>query len=290
MKKLLVFLVSLLISFQMVVGQNKERAPEAGQPYNEGCDLAKKKKYDEAAAKFLKAIEADNSFQEAQYMMGYCYKKLNNFKKAEGAFKQAISIDSKFEKAYIALANLQSQSDRKSEAINTYNAVLAFNENSSKANYGLGKIYYDSKKYKKAQSHLEKAIQLKSNYVLAYNVLGLTYKHLSKYADASAAFQKAIEKEKKRIKKGGYYYRLGTVLIPLKKYKQAEEALLNAIKCTRSSSIKAASNFYLGDVYKKTGRKQKAIQYYKKAAKTSTWKQAADYEIDILRNPDKYSN
>ena len=46
----------------------------------------------------------------------------------------------------------------------------------------------------------------------------------------------------------------------------------------------------MGEVYKLTNRKQKAIKYYQRAAKNRRWKQSADYEIDLIKNPDKYVN
>ena len=58
---------------------------------------------------------------------------------------------------------------------------------------------------------------------------------------------------------------------------------------TRSGSIRAASNFYLGEAYKLKGQGQKALSYYEAASKSSQWKRAAEYEIDIIKNPDKYA-
>ena len=218
------------------------------------------------------------------------YKKLNDYTKAEAEYKQAISLNSKFEEAYIALAGLLSDMDRVPDAVNTYNAVLAFEPNSAKANFGLGKIYYDQKKYDKALPLLENAVKTEPDYVLAYNVLGLTYKGLRRYDEAVSAFEKAISNERRRTSKGSYYYYMGETLLVMKKYNQAEEAFTNAINSTRSNTIKAGSNFHLGEVFRDTGQKQKALQYFQIAAKNSSWKQAAEYEIDIIKNPDKYVN
>ena len=128
------------------------------------------------------------------------------------------------------------------------------------------------------------------DYVLAYNVLGLTYKGLRRYDEAVSAFEKAISNERRRTSKGSYYYYMGETLLVMKKYNQAEEAFTNAINSTRSNTIKAGSNFHLGEVFRDTGQKQKALQYFQIAAKNSSWKQAAEYEIDIIKNPDKYVN
>ena len=49
------------------------------------------------------------------------------------------------------------------------------------------------------------------------------------------------------------------------------------------------ANFGLGEVYKQLGQSQKAIEYFRKAARNRQWKAAAEYEIDIIQNPDKYA-
>ena len=75
-----------------------------------------------------------------------------------------------------------------------------------------------------------------------------------------------------------------------KKYNQAENAFNEALNMTRSAIKKAGANFNLGKIYQSTGQNQKAKIYFQKAAKNSAWKQAAEYEIDIINNPEKYVN
>jgi tetratricopeptide (TPR) repeat protein len=289
-KNLLILSLIFLFGLELVIAQEDARKAEAAQPYNAGLEFARKEKYKEGIEEFKKAIAADENFPQAHYMLALCYKKLSDYKNAEIQFKEAIRKDSKFETAYIALANLQSESDRNTDAINTFSAVLAFNPKSAKANYGLGKIYFDQKKYTNALPHLEKATQADPTYSLAFSVKGLTLKALRKYDEAEKAFQSAIDTERKRTSKGSYYYYLGEVLILEKKYNQAEDAFNNALKMTTSSIKKAGAYFNLGKIYQSTGQNQKAIEYFNMAAKNSAWKQAAEYEIDIIRNPDKYLN
>lgn len=289
MKRLLLILITLLLGAHLIIAQDNARSPEAGQAFNDGLNFAKKQKFESAIQKFSKAVEVDKNFPDAHYMRGYCYKKLNKFNDAEKEFRQAIKLDNKFSKAYIALGNLQSQSDRKAEAVNSFMAVLAYDDKDVKANYLLGKVYYQLQKENQAATYLNKTIEINPNYVPAYNILGLTLESQRKYAESAAAFKKAIAGEKKNSKKASYYYRYGKVLIQLKKYKEAESALLNALKFSRSKTIKDASNFYLGDAYKKMGQKQKAMKYYQRAAQSSQWKRSAEYEIEAIKNPEKYS-
>ena len=69
---------------------------------------------------------------------------------------------------------------------------------------------------------------------------------------------------------------------------QAEDAYNNAMKLNRSRDINAGSNFGLGEIYKKRGRRQSAIGYFKKAATNSKFRAAANYQIDELMG--KHSN
>jgi tetratricopeptide (TPR) repeat protein len=119
--------------------------------------------------------------------------------------------------------------------------------------------------------------------------MGLTYDQLKKYNEAADAFKKAITAEKRKTRQGGYYYRLGTVELKLKKYTDAEQSFLKALQLSKNTTIKAGSNFHLGLVYKNNGQNQKAKQYFTKAATNRTWKKSAEYEIDIINNPDKYA-
>jgi predicted negative regulator of RcsB-dependent stress response len=83
---------------------------------------------------------------------------------------------------------------------------------------------------------------------------------------------------------------LGEAFVNAKEYSKAESSLMSALKLTRNDNIKAACYFYLGEVYKHKSQTQKAIEYYAKSAKNRSWKQPAEYEIEILKHPDKYTD
>lgn len=286
-----VVLLSLIIS-SFVYGQEKEaRSPEAGQAYNSGLTFARTKKYDKAIPKFKEAITHDANFPQANYMLAYSYQKTGQQMKAIAAYQEAIRLDSKFEKAYIALAKVQISVDKTNDAINTYKAVLQFNDKSVKANYGLGKIYYAQKKNSEALKYLKASIAVNAKYAPSHNILGLTYFNMKKWADSETEFKLATEtaSKKQRHLKGTYFMRLGEAQIKGKKYSLAEKSLLQGLKLTKRASIKAACNFHLGEVYKFKGQSQKAISYFKKSARSRNWKQASEYEIDLIKNPDKYS-
>ena len=81
---------------------------------------------------------------------------------------------------------------------------------------------------------------------------------------------------------------MGESLLHLKKYKQAEGAYKDALRFSKERDVVSAVNFGLGEVYKALGQKSNAISSYKKAAQNRDWKEAAEREVEILNNPDKY--
>ena len=150
-------------------------------------------------------------------------------------------------------------------------------------------MYFTRKKnFLKRSIGLRKTVEYDPGYDLAWNILGLSQTKVNDLTDAVNSFENAIKSSNKNDRKGSNYYRLGDTLLKLKKYKEAESAFLSALKFSKSQSIVGGSNFGLGDVYKHLGQKSKAIEYYKKASKNRSWKASADYEIDMLQNPDKY--
>ncbi|MBN2424707.1 MAG: tetratricopeptide repeat protein [Calditrichaceae bacterium] len=290
MKRSILVIISILMTLQLVLAQSESKSPEAGQAYNEGLTLIRQKKYNEALEKFKAAVKADNNFPKAHYMLGLTYKSLNNFSAAEKEYKKAIEIDRKFSPAFIGLGKLQAQQGKNMEALNTFKAILTYDEKDYKAQYEAGKVLYEMKQYSEAEKYLAKSVAIQPDYVYALNLLGLTYKELNNFDKAVEAMKNAVKNEKKAANKADYQFRLGQVYLEMRSYKAAEEVFLQALKNTRKNAIKSAANFYLGETYKKMGRSAEAVRYYSEASKTSQWKQAAEYEIDLIKNPDKYSN
>ena len=292
MKRLYLAALSLILAVQIGMAQDASsnaKSPEAGNAYNNGIDLAKKGDFKSAIPKFQEAVTADPNFHEAYYMLGYAQKKTKNFQGAETSYKKAIEANSKFEKAFVALGNLQTELEEYDAAINSFNAIIAFNDQSPRAHFGVGNVYYKKKNYSSAINSLKKAVELNGNYDHAWNILGLSQDQTNELSDAAVSFQSAIKVTRKNARKGTYNFRLAGVLVKLKKFKEAETAYLNALKFSKSQSIIGGSNFGLGDIYKRRGQNQKALGYFRKASRNRQWKAAADYEIDMIQNPDKYA-
>ncbi len=292
MKNAVALFLVLLVSVFAVAqeAQKSDTEIQAKKLYNEGLSALKTGKTSEAIAKFSEAVKLDPTLAVAHYALGIAYKRKKDYVNAEKAYQQAIKHDPQMDKAYIALGLLQTQMRKFNEAINTYKAALNINPNEPKAHWGIGYVYLKKKDYANALRYFKKAVELKPDYAKAWENLGVCYMQTAEYAKAVEALSKAIEHERINSSKDDTYLRLGDSYLKLKKLDEAESAYKNALKYTRQSTIRAAANFGLGEVYKMRGNKQLAISYYQKASRDRSWKQAALYEIDLLKNADKYTN
>jgi tetratricopeptide (TPR) repeat protein len=291
-KRNIVLLLLFLFSSVLVIAQETKRSPEAGNAYNNGNNFAKQRKYDQAINAYKEAIKHDSNFPNAHANLGICYKKIGKYELAKNAYKKAIELNPKFENVYVALGNLYKDQLKEYEsAINTYNAVItSINAKNYKAFYGLGDVYLKRKNFKKGIDNLKKAVEISPKLAKAHEKLGDCQFEERLFNDAEKSFLNAIKNYKDRTDKGESNYKLGNVYLEMRKFKDAESAFSKAASSCKKDFYKGGANFGLGEVYKKLGQTKKAISYYEKAAKSRSWKANSDYQIDILKNPDKYSN
>ena len=292
MKRSLLLTALFLFSTVFVIAQENNRSPEAGNAYNNGNNFAKQRKYAEAIKAYKEAIKHDSNFPEAYANLGICYKKTGEFELAKNAYKKAIELNPKFEDVYVALGNLyKDQLNDQESAINTYNAVVtSINEKSYKAYFGLGDVFYKKKNYNQGIEYLKKATQYNSKLAKAWETLGGCQFEERLFTEAESSYLNAIKNYKDRSDKGESNYKLGNVYLELRKYKEAESAFTEAASSSKKDFYKGGANFGLGEVYKKLGQTSKSISFFEKAAKSRSWKANAEYQIDILKNPEKYSN
>ncbi|MCB0298480.1 MAG: tetratricopeptide repeat protein, partial [Calditrichaeota bacterium] len=136
----------------------------------------------------------------------------------------------------------------------------------------------------------QKAVEIDPTSVNALRGLGVSFFELGKFEESASAFEGALEHISRGALKGDTYYRLGNAYRELDQLDQAESAYLESLKSARSSTIKGGANFGLGEIYKKRGNSGQALKYFTAASQDRTWKKPAEYEIDVLKNPGKYSN
>ena len=255
---------------------------EAKKAYNEGLKLLKRRQTSEAIEQLNSAVATDPSLAPAYYALGLAYKMERDYPRAEDFYKKAIEKDDKMSKAYIALGQLYASQEKYTNALNTFTAALGIDPQDAKAHFGMGYVYIKRKDYKNAIAGYQSAVEADPTYAKAWLNLGTSYYHERQYAEAENAFQKALENEKRKTDHGPIYLHLGNTLSKLNRQNEAIEAYNNCLKTATKSYLKGASNFGLGEIYKKQGEKSKALTYFQAASRDRSWKQSALYEIDEL--------
>lgn len=141
--------------------------------------------------------------------------------------------------------------------------------------YTLSNVYVELKRIDKATEHLQTLLNKKPDDPGLNNDLGYIWAdHDQKLDEAEKLIRKALDLDRKRRKanphlkpeddhdNGAYLDSLGWVLFKQKKYKEAKEALLQAIQDKKSQHIEIYD--HLGDVLMMLGDHEAAIKAWRK--------------------------
>jgi tetratricopeptide (TPR) repeat protein len=142
--------------------------------------------------------------------------------------------------------------------------------------YALSGVYVDLKKIDKAAEQLKTLLKRKPNDATYNNDLGFIWAdHDMNLDEAERLIRKALEEDKKERKKANpdmkpddiknsasYLDSLGWVLFKKKKYKDALEPMLEAIKQEEGQHLEIYD--HLGDIYLALDRQKEAVESWKK--------------------------
>jgi len=145
--------------------------------------------------------------------------------------------------------------------------------------YRLSGVYVDLKQIDKASKHLETLLNKEKDNPTYNNDLGFIWADNDmKLEEAEKLIRHALDEDRKQRRKAipdikpeqdkdnaAYLDSLGWVLYKRKKYKEALEPLLEAIKQEEGQHVEIFD--HLGDVYVALGEKGKAIESWKKGVK-----------------------
>jgi tetratricopeptide (TPR) repeat protein len=217
------------------------------------------KAYDDAKAAYEKVIEIDPKYVHAYDNLGDVYRDLKAYDDAKAAYEKAIEIDPNFVSAYNGLGLLYCDLKAYDDAKAAYEKAIEIDPNFVSAYNGLGLLYCDLKAYDDAKAAYEKAIEVDPKFVHAYDNLGDVYKAEGFYEDAIGAYRQAVQIKPDWVtpleslgsvywlqglyQEGAELYEQAIALLPsssnfncvgwlyvvLKRYKQAETALLKAL-------------------------------------------------------------
>jgi len=282
--------VLLLITGSIFAQEKGNGNNDAKMQFNDGIAELRKGNTNSAMEKFRAAIEKDPDLAVAYYGLGITYSKKNDYVNAEKNYQTAIEKDSKMVKAYTALGLLQLRQQKYVDAINTFKAAVQIQPDEAKAYWGIADAYRRRDDYNAALEYYQKAVEIDNSYANAWEGYGICLYNLSRYSDAVEALSAAIQYEDKKSDKADTYLRLGNAQAKLKNYDAAEAAYKNCIEVARNSTVRAGANFGLGEIYRDRGQNDSAIAYFQRASQDRNWQQPALYQIDMLKNGDKYTH
>jgi tetratricopeptide (TPR) repeat protein len=156
----------------------------AGEYYQQGLELTKAKKYNEATEAYLKAIGQDSRMAEAHHELGYAYMQTRQWDKAVSSLKQAVALKPDFAESHRLLGDALSKLEQWEDATESYKQVIRMQPNSALAFMGLGAAYKKLGRSEEAVTAYRRATELKPSNATAHYELGVIYLDL---ADLDAA-------------------------------------------------------------------------------------------------------
>ncbi len=281
----LVAAVSDINKKMMADAEMMKRINAVKKAYNDGNNAFKLGQLQEALNYYNKAISLDSTFYKAYYGRGLTLKKMRRYAEAIKSYQAAIRQNPNFAEAYFALGKIYSGLNKPNDAIKTYELAIKNNPSLYKAYYELGAVYLNKKKnYRKAAENFRKATQINPEYDLAFYSLGVSLTELGQFGDAIMALENALAVTKRK-KWADPYYRLAVIYNKQGKYSKAKAAAAEALKNKRNY---APAAYEAGKASKDLGQYNEALNYFRIAARNRVWKRAAEYEIDLIQNRDKY--
>ena len=161
---------------------------------------------------------------------------------------------------------------------------IRLNKKYYKAHKSLGDIFIESEQYEDAIASFKSAIAIKSKYAPAYHSMGITYAKMEDYSRSAESLNKAVELQPKEFLS---WFHLAEAHNKLNDCEAAKEAALEAIDRKKNFG---GGWFELGiaEYCGGKGNKSTSINHFEKARNDRDWRKMAEYEIDRVRNPEKY--
>ena len=239
-----------------------------------------------AISKYKKAISLNKNFWQAYYNLGLVQKNMGQIPAAIGNYNTSLSINPNYDRGWYSLGIAYKDNGELKKAEEAYKKAIQLNEKYEKAHKNLGDIYMDTTRYEEAVKSYKKAVDLKPNYGLAYKGLTILYseEHLQDYQRSVEHGLKPSELLKRDI---DIFYVLAE---SYNKLGDCEKATEQANKVIDLRNKFGGGWYQLGiaEYCSGTGNKSKAISHLERARDDREFRPRAEYEIDRVRNPEKY--
>ena len=239
-----------------------------------------------AMKKYKQVLGINGRIYQAHFQLGVLYKKMGNISQAIQSYQSALNIKKTYDKGWYALGIAHKENGDIDNAKKAFEETVRLNQKYYKAHKSLGEIFIDLQQYDNAVKSFKTAISYKSNYAAAYHALGITYGKgkLEDYRRSVEALEKAVELNRREVLS---WYSLAESYNELGECDKAKEAALEAVDLKKNFG---GGWFQLGiaEYCNATGNKNSAINHFERARNDRQWRKMAEYEIDRVKNPEKF--
>jgi len=166
---------------------------------------------------------------------------------------------------YILLGNTYLQAEELARAIKTLKKAIKLNSGYGGAYFALGNTYELSGRARKAASIYKKGIRSDPAFLPNYEELGFYYYLQGREAKTEEILRKGIEKSTKYRHFVRLNSKLGKIYLRNKEYDKAINILRVGLELKPKDRM---LNWTLGDVYKESGRLDKAEKFYRELLET----------------------
>lgn len=254
----------------------------ADKKYNEGNQSLRRGDYDGAASSYKDVLQLDPNYYRARFQLGYISTKLGEYGDAIERYKETVALVPDYAKGWFALALAHQRNGDTDMALESLDRATEADPYYAKAYSQKGTIHLKMGDYDAAESAYNRAIQADPSYAKAYEDLGKIFVQKKQWGDAVNTLMTATALNGKS--QVAWYM--------LAQAHNAEGSCESAKESARESidrkSDYAPAWFELAMAEKCLGNKTAALNALEKARRDRSWRKSAEYEIDKIKNPDKY--
>ena len=251
----------------------------ANQSYKRG-DL------ESALSSYERVLEVDETFYQSYYQIGVIKSKMGDKDEAIQSYEKALEVNPQFYKGYFALGLAKSGLNDDEGAIVALQTAVDIYPGYDKAYGAMSDIYIRNKNYEKAKQVLNMSITVNPNYAKGYANMGMIFTEEQDWNQATSNLVMATTLNDRDVMS---LFRLAGAYNATGNCSEARDA---SRKSTELKNRFGGGWFELGvaEWCDGKGNKTAAINAFEKARNDRAWRKMAEYEIDKVKNPQKYEN